>query len=397
MTQPRRPLSDAERLDWLRLIRTENVGPITFHRLLDQFGTVRAALDALPELARRGGRTKPLRIATRAEAEREMEANRRVGARLICACEPDYPEPLAAVDDAPPVVSVLGHAHLLKRRCVAMVGARNASLPGKKFAERLARELAEAGLVVVSGLARGIDTAAHTGALAGALAGGTAAVLAGGIDVVYPPENEALYRDIVAQGAVVAECPVGTQPQARHFPRRNRVISGLSLGVLVVEAAMRSGSLITARMALEQGREVMAVPGSPLDPRCQGTNNLLRQGAVLVEGADDVLRALETLRPLRMEERQRDLFGASPATAGGTGRGTGNGTGNGAAGPAVTDEAELARARAVVLENLSPTPVTIDELVRGCQLSAPVVLTVVLELELAGRVQRQPGNQVSLS
>lgn len=379
--QPRRPLPDSERLDWIRLIRTENVGPITFHRLLDQFGTVRAALDALPDLARRGGRTKPLRIATRAEAEREMEANRRLGARLICACEPDYPEALAAVDDAPPVVSVLGHAHLLKRRCVAMVGARNASLPGKKFAERLARDLSQAGLVVVSGLARGIDTAAH----AGALAGGTAAVLAGGVDVVYPPENEALYRDIVAQGAVVAECAVGTQPQARHFPRRNRVISGLSLGVLVVEAAMRSGSLITARMALEQGREVMAVPGSPLDPRCQGTNNLLRQGATLVEGADDVLRALETLQPPRMEERQRDLFGRSFAAA------------QGAAGAAVTDEAELARARAVVLENLSPTPVTIDELVRGCQLSAPVVLTVVLELELAGRIQRQPGNQVSLS
>ncbi|CAO3422809.1 DNA-processing protein DprA [Azospirillum doebereinerae] len=373
MTQPRRILSDAERLDWLRLIRTENVGPITFHRLLDQYGSAKAALDMLPELAKRGGRVKPLRVASKAEAERELAANRSAGARLLCACEPDYPEPLAAVDDAPPVVSVLGHGHLLQKRAVALVGARNASLNGKKFAESLARDLGAAGLLVVSGLARGIDTAAHTGALAT----GTAAVVAGGIDVVYPPENERLYRDIVAQGVVVAESPVGTQPQARHFPRRNRLISGLSLGIVVVEAALRSGSLITARMALEQGREVMAVPGSPLDPRCQGTNNLIRQGAALIESADDVLRALETLRPPSLAERQRDLFTAPS--------------------PAEPDESELARARALVLENLGPSPVTIDELVRGCQLSAPVVLTVVLELELAGRVQRQPGHQVSLA
>ncbi len=372
MLQPRRPLTDAERLDWLRLIRTENVGPITFHRLLDQYGSARAALDALPELARRGGRAKPLRIAARAEAERELAANARLGARLLCACEPDYPEPLAALDDAPPVVSVLGHPHLLKRRAVAMVGARNASMNGKSLAQELARDLGAAGFLVVSGLARGIDTAAH----AGALATGTAAVVAGGIDVVYPPENERLYRDIVQQGVVVAESAAGVQPQARHFPRRNRLIAGLSLGVLVVEAALRSGSLITARMALEQGREVMAVPGSPRDPRCQGTNDLIRQGAVLVETAEDVIRALETLAPPSLGEREGELFGARP--------------------PARPDEIELEKARAVVLENLGRSPVAIDELVRGCQLSAPVVLTVVLELELAGRVQRQPGNQVNL-
>ncbi|MBP2297810.1 DNA processing protein [Azospirillum picis] len=366
-------MTDTERLDRLRLIRTENVGPITFHRLIEQYGSAAAALDALPDLAKRGGRAKPLRILSKADAEREMQANRRFGARLLCAGEPDYPEPLAAVDDAPPVISVMGHAHLLRRRAVAIVGARNASLNGKKFAESLARDLGAAGLLVVSGLARGIDTAAHTGALAG----GTAAVLAGGIDVVYPPENEQLYRDIVAQGAVVAESPIGTQPQARHFPRRNRVISGLSLGVLVVEAALRSGSLITARMALEQGREVMAVPGSPLDPRCHGTNNLLRQGATLVERAEDVLQAIETMRPPAVREREADLFSAARAAEPG--------------------EADLAKARSLVLENLGPSPVTIDELVRGCQLSAPVVLTVVLELELAGRVQRLPGHQVSLA
>ena len=372
MTQPRRPLTDAERIDWLRLIRTENVGPITFHRLLEQYGSARKALDVLPDLARRGGRAKPLKIPAKAEAERELAANARLGAKLLCSCEPDYPEPLAAIDDAPPVISVRGHVHLLKRRAVALVGARNASLNGKKFAETIARQLGEAGLLVVSGLARGIDTAAHRGSLNG----GTVAVMAGGVDVVYPEENQGLYRDIVAQGAVVAESSVGTQPQARHFPRRNRIISGCSLGVLVVEAAMKSGSLITARMALEQGREVFAVPGSPADPRCTGTNNLLRQGATLVERAEDVLRVFQHLKAPPLGERAPDLFAPPPA--------------------AVPDESEVDRARGIVIENLSPTPVTIDELVRGCQLSAPVVLTVVLELELAGRVQRQPGNQIAL-
>ncbi|WP_448187290.1 DNA-processing protein DprA [Azospirillum sp. sgz301742] len=372
MTQPRRPLTDAERIDWLRLIRTENVGPITFHRLLDQYGSAKRAIEVLPELARRGGRVKPLKITPKAEAEGELAATIKFGARLLCSCEPDYPEPLAAVDDSPPVMAVLGHAHLLKRRAVALVGARNASLTGKKFAEKIARDLGEAGLLVVSGLARGIDTAAHRGSLST----GTIAVMAGGVDVVYPEENTGLYRDIVAQGAVVAESPLGTQPQARHFPRRNRIISGCSLGVLVIEAALKSGSLITARMALEQGREVFAVPGSPLDPRCNGTNNLLRQGATLVESAEDVLRVFQHLAPPPLGERPADLFTPPP--------------------PTPPDDSEVEKARAVVLENLSPTPVAIDELVRGCQLSAPVVLTVVLELELAGRAQRQPGNQIAL-
>ncbi|MGQ9370948.1 DNA-processing protein DprA [Azospirillum sp. A39] len=372
MTQPRRPLSDAERLDWVRLIRTENVGPITFHRLLERYGSAGAALQALPELARRGGRAKPLRVATRAEAEREIAANARLGARLLCSCEPDYPEPLAAVDDAPPVLSARGHLHLLARRCLGVVGARNASLIGRKIAEGLARDLGAAGLVVVSGLARGIDTAAHRGALAS----GTVAVVAGGVDVAYPEENRALHEAVAAEGAIVAESVIGTMPQARHFPRRNRLISGLSLGVLVVEAAPRSGSLITARMALEQGREVFAVPGSPLDPRCQGTNNLIRQGATLVETAEDVLRVFAHLRPPAAGERPADLFTAAR--------------------PVIPDDSDLERARRVVLENLSPTPVGIDELVRGCQLSPPVVLTVVLELELAGRVQRQPGHRINL-
>ncbi|HYD98193.1 MAG TPA: DNA-processing protein DprA, partial [Alphaproteobacteria bacterium] len=239
----RRTLTESERLDWLRLIRSENVGPITFHRLLERYGTAGRALEALPELARRGGRAKPLTLCPKGEAEREMAGAARLGARLLASCEPDYPALLAAVDDAPPIVTLRGHAVLLSRRCVAIVGARNASLNGRKLAEAFARDLGAAGFTVVSGLARGIDTAAH----AGSLQSGTVAVLAGGVDIVYPPENRRLYDDLCAQGAVVAESPLGAEPTARHFPRRNRLISGLSLGVVVVEAARQSGSLITAR------------------------------------------------------------------------------------------------------------------------------------------------------
>ncbi|HYE52899.1 MAG TPA: DNA-processing protein DprA [Azospirillaceae bacterium] len=373
MSDDRRALSQTERLDWLRLIRSENVGPITFHRLVERFGSAGEALRALPDLARRGGRSQPLRLCPKGEAEREMAAGERLGARLLAACEPDYPRALAAVDDAPPTLWVMGHAGLLARPAVAVVGARNASIAGRNMAQRLARDLADAGLLVVSGLARGIDTAAH----AGALAGGTAAVMAGGVDVVYPPENEGLHRDIAARGVLVAESPIGTEPQARHFPRRNRVISGLSLGVLVVEAALKSGSLITARLALEQGRELFAVPGSPADPRCQGCNRLIKEGALLVETADDVLEALRGASPPPLREPERGLFRPGPA--------------------APPDESELERARAVVVESLSPTPVLVDEVIRGCQISPPVVLTVLLELELAGRIQRHPGGRVSLT
>jgi DNA processing protein len=372
MPLPRRPLTEPERLDWLRLIRTENVGPITFHRLLERYGSARAAIDALPDLARQGGRAKPLKVAAKAEAERELAATARIGVRVLASCEPDYPAALAAIDDAPPLIFVLGHAHLLARPAVALVGARNASLNGRKIAETFARGLAEAGFLVVSGLARGIDTAAHRGALDC----GTAAVVAGGVDVVYPEENTALQADIARQGVLVAENPVGIQPQARHFPRRNRVISGLSLGVVVVEAALRSGSLITARMAADQGREVLAVPGSPLDPRAEGTNALLRQGVGVARSVEDIVETLKPLAGRPVAERPPSLFDGP--------------------GYPIDDEGELARARAIVLESLGPTPVAIDELVRGCQLSPPVVLTVVLELELAGRVQRQPGNLINV-
>ncbi len=278
---------------------------------------------------------------------------------------------LSAAEGSPPVLSIRGHTHLLTKRCIGIVGARNASAVGVKFARGMARDLGEAGFVVVSGLARGIDGAAHTGSLAT----GTIAVVAGGIDIIYPPEHERLQAEIADRGLLVSEMPVGTQPLGRHFPRRNRIISGLSLGVLVVEAAPKSGSLITARFALEQNREVFAVPGSPLDPRCQGTNNLIRQGAVLTETVDDILTALAGL-PQRLAEPGRDMMGGGPA-------------------PDVA-ERELDRARKAVREKLGHTPVEVDELLRQCDLTPPVLMTILLELELAGILARQHGNRVSL-
>ncbi|WP_142850799.1 DNA-processing protein DprA [Telmatospirillum sp. J64-1] len=372
MNLQRPSLSISERLDWLRLIRSENVGPITFYRLLDRFGDAASALAAIPELARKGGRKRPIVVCSKAAALRELEAHEKLGAQLVARGEPSYPPALAAVEDAPPLLSVRGNTHLLPRPAVAMVGARNASINGRNFARKLAFELGRGGFVVASGLARGIDTAAHEGALDG----GTVAVMAGGVDVVYPPENKRLYEEIVARGAVVCEMPPGTQPQASHFPRRNRIISGISLGVVVVEASPRSGSLITARFALEQGREVFAVPGSPMDPRCQGPNGLIRQGATLVQSAADIFEALDLLlrRPLAEPPKGSFTPGAAP----------------------IPDDSEVEKARKEVGEALGSSPVTVDEIIRQCQLSASVVSMVLLELELAGRLERHPGNRVSL-
>ncbi len=366
-----RELNPSERLDWLRLIRSENVGPVTFYQLLARFGSAAAALDALPALARNAGRQRPLGLCARAAAERELAALERAGARLVAWGEPDYPAPLAAVEDAPPLLSLRGDAALLRRPMLAVVGARNASANGRRFARDMALQLGGHGLVVVSGLARGIDAAAHQGALPT----GTVAVLAGGVDTVYPEENRELHQLVAERGLLLAEMPVGTEPQARHFPRRNRIISGLSLGVLVVEAALRSGSLITARFALEQGREVFAVPGSPLDPRCRGTNDLIRRGAALTESAEDVLAEIEP----HLAPRPAPV----PAPP--------------AAPPPATGPAELALAMSRVLEHLSPSPVAVDELIRQCRLPAPVVTAVLLDLELAGRLERQAGQQVALA
>ncbi len=354
-------LTDAARRDWLRLARTEAVGPVTFDELIRRFGEPSLALAALPDLARRGGRAQAPRIPTEAEAEAELAAGAALGARLICACEADFPQALAALDPPPPLLWARGRADLLDRPAVAIVGARVASAAGQRFARGLAAELGAAGLVVVSGMARGIDGAAHQGALPT----GTVAVLGGGVDDIYPPEHHALYAQIVDTGCVVAEHPPGRQAQARDFPRRNRIIAGLSRAVVVVEAELRSGSLITARLAGEQGREVLAVPGSPLAPRARGANDLIRQGAALCEGADDVLRALEGFGGFR-EPGPR--YAAPPACA----------------------EADPKLVEAVA-QQLSPTPISRDELVRATGASAGRVAAALVELALAGRAELMPG------
>ena len=365
----KRVLSEAERLDWLRLSRTENVGPVTFRQLIQRFGSAARALDALPDLAARGGK-RSFTAAPKDACANEIARLAKADGKLIAQCEPEYPEALGVIEDAPPLIAVLGNPALLHKRCIGIVGARNASLNGRKMAENLARGLGQHDITIASGLARGIDAAAH----AGSLASGTVAVVAGGVDVVYPEENQALYNQLREVGCIVSDQPFGCQPQAKLFPRRNRIISGLSLGIVVVEAALKSGSLITARMALEQGREVFAVPGSPLDPRCTGTNDLIRQGAVLTESVSDVLSHIHAL-PGRMAEPANDGFTGAP-------------------GPA--DEATLAPLRAKILENLGHSPVAVDELIRQCQCSASLVLTLLLELELAGRLERQAGHRVVL-
>lgn len=367
-----RTLSASERLDWLRLIRSENVGPRTFIRLLERFGSAGRALAELPELAKRGGRARPIVVCPKDAALRELDAADRLGCTVLAACEPFYPRLLAAIDDPPPILYALGNPSLLTKSIIAMVGARNASVNGRNLTRRMAGDLGRAGLVVVSGLARGVDTAAHEGALSA----GTVAVLAGGVDVVYPPENQRLYDDIVAMGCAVSEMPPGTQPQASHFPRRNRIVSGMAVGVVVVEASLKSGSLITARMAAEQGREVFAVPGHPMDPRAQGPNDLIRHGATLTEGAGDVTAVVLDLLRRPLAEDRRGPFEAAIS--------------------APPDESALAHARALVLESLGPMPVAVDLLIRECQLSASVVSMVLLELELAGRLERHPGQQVAL-
>jgi DNA processing protein len=364
-----RTLTTAERLDWLRLYRSKNVGAVTFFRLLEHFGSAAQALVALPELSRRGG-GKSIDVCPQSVAERELEALGRLGGVVIASIEPGFPPALRSLD-ATPLLTVLGNPHLLSRPAVAVVGARNASAIGRRMARDLATDLGKAGMVVVSGMARGIDTAAHEGALSS----GTVAVLAGGVDVVYPPENQGLYERIADTGCVVSEMPLGTQPQATYFPRRNRLISGIGLGVVVVEASIKSGSLITARLALEQGREIFAVPGSPLDPRCHGPNSLIKQGATLTENAADVLDVLGDMLRRPLTEPARTGF-AAPSTK-------------------IPADTELVSARKSVLQSLTPAPVTVDEIIRQCQLSPAVVSLVLLELELAGKLERHPGNQVS--
>jgi DNA processing protein len=364
-----------DQIDRLRLVRTEGVGPVTYRRLLERYRTPAAALDALPRLAKAGGRTTPPPSVPVADIKRELERTASLGGRVIFLGDPDYPPLLAMMDDAPPALTLHGDAELALRQCVATVGGRNASANGQRMAETLAAELA-ASVVVVSGLARGIDTAAHQGAMR---TGRTIAVIAGGIDQPYPPENSNLHRRIAETHLLISEAPIGTVPQARHFPRRNRIIAGLSLGVVVVEAAPRSGSLITARIAQEAGREVFAVPGSPLDPRARGGNDLIRQGAILVESAADVLDNL----PLEPATARPHFSGLSQP---------------GLPPYDVSAPSEHApEAVSEILSLLSPEPTMVDDLVRRCHLTPSVTMAVLLELELAGRVETFAGSRVALS
>ncbi len=363
--------------DCWRLARTEGVGPIAWRRLLTRYGSVTAALAALPRLARAGGRESPPAIPTAAEANQELDRLAKLGARLLVLDQPDYPPLLAMLDDAPPVIAVQGDVALLSARSVAVVGGRNASANGQRMAETLGADLARS-VAVVSGLARGIDAAAHNGALA---TGRTIAVVAGGLDMPYPPEHVALQARIAETGAVVSEAPLGTAPQARHFPRRNRIVAGLALGVVVVEAAQRSGSLITARIAQEAGREVFAVPGSPTDPRSRGANDLLRQGAILTETAADVLDNLPQ-HPIYPGLLATDV----PAPPG-------------LAEPRPDppdDSLDLPHILSQVLDLLGPSPTAVDDVVRRCQFSPAAVMVALLELELAGRLELLPGNRVAL-
>jgi DNA processing protein len=392
-------LTDAQRFDWLRLIRCENVGPRTFATLIPNCGGPGAALKALPDLARRGGAARPIRIATIEEIERELAAARRIGARFIAACEPDYPPALRQIDSAPPILALRGGAEAFAQAAVAIVGSRNASAAGMTFAERLARALGRAGYAIVSGLARGIDQRAH----AASLETGAIAVLAGGHARPYPPEAAPLIARIIERGAVISEMPIEWEPRGRDFPRRNRIVSGMALGTVIVEAARGSGSLITARFAAEQNREVFAVPGSPLDPRAEGTNDLLRDGANLCARPEDVLNVLEPMRARDPFSILRESF--DPAA-----RSLGEQAGDpdpAMAGGAV-DGAELApldvaacdapsAIRTRVLELLSPSPISLDELMRAAEAPISEVRIVLLELELAGRLDYSGGARVALT
>jgi DNA processing protein len=376
----------AELVDQLRLSRAEGVGPIAYRRLLARYGSAKAALAALADLARAGGRTAPPNVPGEPDIVREIEAVEKLGGKFVTLGSAGYPCLLALLDDAPPVLAVLGAVEALSAPAVGIVGGRNASANGQRMAEQLAEELAATGLVVVSGLARGIDAAAHRGALR---SGRTIAAVAGGIDQPYPAEHAALQRQVADCGAVVSEAPLGTVPQARHFPRRNRVIAGLSLGVVVIEAAPRSGSLITARLAQEAGRELFAVPGSPLDPRARGSNDLIRQGAHLTETAADVLDNLPD-HPSREGLSRLPLFARRPGGEPPEAHYLSGWT------EPPESESGIGAARSKVVELLETAPTAVDDLVRRCQFSSAAVMAALLELELAGRIETLPGARIAL-
>ncbi|MEQ1789105.1 MAG: DNA-processing protein DprA [Rickettsiales bacterium] len=367
-------LANENLLDVLQLIRTLNVGPITFFNLIKQFGSAKESLKALPELSRRGGSKMGLVPFQREVAEKEIENCKKFGAKMLMYGNPEYPALLLNIADPPPIITVRGDTQIwLNKTIIAMVGARNASAGGCQFAQKLAKDLGEKGALVVSGLARGIDTFVHKGSLAT----GTVAVIAGGIDNIYPHENEALYKMIFEQGAVISEQPFSSAPFAGSFPGRNRIIAGMSVGTVVVEAAPKSGSLITARFALENNREVFAVPGSPLDPRSKGCNNLIKQGATMAESASDIIEGIAHIRQPNLFEATTSTFTQPPFIN-------------------TLNEDELEKLRQKIVDKLSSYAVSIDELIEQCDTTASAMQTILLELELAGRVKRSTGNKVYL-
>lgn len=365
------PRTDEERLSWLRLIRSRRVGVTTFFRLMQDYGSAAEALKVLPEIARGAGVTS-YSACPEGVARAEMAAAARCGARMLCYGAPGYPSDLMNTPDSPPVLWVRGDLALLSRPMIAMVGARNASSLGTRMARTLAGDLAEAGYTVVSGFARGIDTAAHQAAMAR----GTAAVFAGGIDVIYPAENAELAQKLFTTGLALSEQPLGTRPLARHFPMRNRIISGLALGVVVVEAALKSGSLITARNALDQGREVLAVPGHPIDARASGCNALIRDGATLVRSASDITEALA----------HTVAMPAAPVPPTPVSR----------AHPPRRPLGETATLHREILSRLSPNPIAEDQLIRDLDLPARAVNPELTSLELEGRIERRAGGLLAL-
>ena len=406
-------LTDAQRFDWLRLIRSENVGPRTFQQLVNHFGGAGAALDNLPGLIAKGGAARTIKIASVEEVEKEMDAARALGVRFIARGEADYPAALKLIDTAPPVIALRGRVDILQRAMVAIVGSRNASAPGLAFTDRISRACGQAGHIVVSGLARGIDERAHRAALTT----GTIAVLAGGHERIYPSEHEPLAQEMLDHGAIISEMPIAWEPRGRDFPRRNRIVSGLALATIVVEAARRSGSLITAKFATEQGREVFAVPGSPLDPRAEGTNDLLRQGATICTRAEDVIDALALMiegggRPDNLFARDEpsideteDLWDETDVFAEPGAPGKARPMVMREAGADFSPRAAQAAApppspadtRKTIVGLLSPSPISIDELVRSIRRPVPEIQSALLELELEGALTRHGGNLVSLA
>jgi DNA processing protein len=390
-------LSDRQLIDWLRLIRTEGVGPRTFLSLLNHYGGAGEALRALPELSRkRAG--KAVTIAPEADAERELDHVRRFGARFVARGEPDYPKALAAIESAPPLVTVIGSANLAAQPLVSIVGSRNASVAGLKMAEKLSHDLGAAGFGIVSGLARGIDTRTHEASLPTC----AIAVVAGGLDKLYPEENRALFERMCERGAVVSEMPMGWVPRGRDFPRRNRIVSGLSLGTIIVEAARKSGSLITARFANEQGREVFAVPGSPFDPRAEGPNDLIRDGATLTRGSRDVLEVLEPIIGRDFEIPAMFDGGGYPSDEPlwdeADWLGAGASASKGPSEPPFDgwEEPSAATPAAVVLGLLTAAPVDPDDLCRSAGFSIREINLVLFGLDEEGRIDRHPGGKVSL-